>query len=89
MKKSRLLCSLVAVLSLVIWMTGSAQAGWDVDPPITVDTPCCQELQNQPCGVPNEYTTYCHWGAYGSGWCRCAGTWGCVSNVPVPNEPVC
>lgn len=90
MKRTSLLCGLVAALSLVVWMTGSAEAGvvelpgpWD--PP-----PCCQTLQHQYCDDPGQVVS-CHWGVYyGPGYCQCFGVvWGCMSYVPVPDEPVC
>jgi hypothetical protein len=90
MKRISSLCGLVAILSLVIWMTGSAEAG-SVELPGPGDPPpCCQNLQHQACDYVGQVVS-CTWGYYGPGYCQCFGgnVWGCMSTVPVPDEPVC
>lgn len=98
MRRSALLCGLVAVLAIVIWITGAPTAeAW----PYYIDDPnmnypyCCadfEQLQGQGC--PIDARVQCSWGYYGWGYCQCyyGTTWECYSNQSIPanpDQPIC
>lgn len=88
MKRSVVLCGLVAALSIAFLATGPVGAIF-VPPQPDPDAACCIDLQGQSCSwsPSGQNTVYCTWGAYGGGYCQCSGTWGCYSSRPIPTNP--